>query len=90
MKYKDSLYLRFEILRFPFILICPCDVDPVHTPLLYSKIGVYRGIHFSASMKNIFFFQLKLLHKLPVLHAINCCVLTEKKAGINQGILVSC
>ena len=27
------------------MLACPCNVDP-YTPLLYSKTGVYRGIHY--------------------------------------------
>ena len=25
---------------------CPCNEDPPYTPLLYSKTGVYTGIHF--------------------------------------------
>ena len=28
------------------MITCPCNIDPITPPLLYSKIGVYRGIHY--------------------------------------------
>ena len=27
------------------MLVCPFNVEPPYTTLLYSKIGLYRGIH---------------------------------------------
>ena len=38
--------LIFVCFKFSVIRVkCPCNVDPL-TPLLYSKSGVYRGIHY--------------------------------------------
>ena len=37
-------FLLMEIL--PIRITCPCNVYPPYTPFLYSKTGVYRGIHF--------------------------------------------
>ena len=28
------------------MITCPCVLYPPYTPLLYSKTGVYRGIHY--------------------------------------------
>ena len=49
-KDKSRIFIR---------ITCPCDSYPPYTPLLYSKIGVYRGIH------NFLIFALK--HRLWVL-----------------------
>ena len=45
---------------------CPCKVNPTYTPLLYSKIGVYRGIHYALTFS--------LNHRLWVLiEAVLAC-----------------
>ena len=36
----------YEEADIDIMLTCPCDVDPLKTPLLYFKIGVYKDIHF--------------------------------------------
>ena len=37
-----ALSLKGELIR----ITCPSNEDPPYTPLLYSKTGVCRGIHF--------------------------------------------
>ena len=51
--------MLLEDLLFLYIRItCPCNIPP-YNPLLYSKTGVYRGIHF--------FLIFALKHRLGVL-----------------------
>ena len=50
------------------MLTCPCNVHPPYTPLLYSKTGDYRGIHY--------FLIFALKHRLWVLVRTAEAVLT--------------
>ena len=60
--YFNTVYVTHMILTMGLATIritCPCDLYPPYTPLLYSKTGVYRGIHF--------FLIFALKHRLWVL-----------------------
>ena len=59
------------------MLTSPCDVDPFTPPLLYSKTGVYRGIH------NFLIFALK--HRLSEA-VLTCTHIFEEKYENSQKI----
>ena len=60
---KEAAYILLHLTVFR--LTCMCNVDPL-TPHFYSKIGVYRGIHY--------FLIFALKHRLWLL--VNEAVLT--------------
>ena len=56
------------------MLICLCNVDPPYTPLLYTKVGVYKGKH------DFLIFALK--QRLWVLVRTTIYVLCKNKKNI--------
>ena len=49
------------------MLACPCVLNPPYIPLLYSKTGVYRGIHYFL----IFALKPILLIRVPTINIMS-------------------
>ena len=71
-----QLLIEISLMMSSIRITCPCNEEPPYTPLLYSKTGVYRGIHI--------FLIFALKHSVAVLTCTHNLCFEQKKRKLSQ------